>query len=107
LGGETIATSEETAPRRSTRVAAGIIGAFDAIAWLLLLVRYFRSDSNPTTANLDATVAWVTTILFAFTGAPALLLAIGGRAPRVALLLSLAFPTVFVALLVAVAYALA
>jgi hypothetical protein len=49
----------------------------------------------------------VTTILFAITGAPALLLAMRSRAPRAALLLALAFPTAFVALLVAVAYALA
>jgi hypothetical protein len=70
-------------------------------------VRHFWPGGDPATTGLDAAVALVTTILFAITGAPALLLAMRSRAPRAALLLALAFPTAFVALLVAVAYALA
>ena len=109
MGSRTIAPIEQISPprRKPIRLAAGIVGALDTAAWLFpASVTYYWSDSDPATKGLDEGAAGVTTILFAITAAPALLLAARGRAPRTALLLAIAFPTVFLALLVAVALAL-
>jgi hypothetical protein len=97
-----MATNEGPAPRGSTRVAAGIIGLFDAVAWLLIVGYYAWSDSDPATAGFDKAAAAVTTVLFALTGAPALGLAMRDRALHIAVLLALAFPTILVALLITV-----
>jgi hypothetical protein len=106
LGSEAIAKIERRTRRNSIRTAAGIIGAFDAVAWLLLAATYYWSDSEPATKDFDEAAAAVTTALFVVTGAPALVLAARARAPRAALILALGFPTVFLILLVAVAYTL-
>jgi hypothetical protein len=88
------------------RIAAGIIGAFDTVAWLFLLTTYFWSDGDPATRGWDAAAAGISTGLFATTAAPALALAALDRALRTALVLALAFPTIFVLLLLFVAYTL-
>jgi hypothetical protein len=89
-------------------MAAGIVGVVDAGAWLFLFVTYHWSDGDPATRGFDEAAAWIATILFAVAGAPALVLAVRGRAPRPALLLALGFPAVFaLLLLLAAVYALA
>jgi hypothetical protein len=100
-----MAMNEGPAPRSSTRVAAGIIGLFDAVAWLLIVGYYAWSDSDPATAGFDKAAALTTTVLFALTGAPAMGLAIRDRALHIAILLALAFPTILVLLLLAVIFA--
>jgi hypothetical protein len=95
-----------TGVRKPARIAAGIIGAFDGAAWLVLAIIYFWPGSDPATKGLDRAAAWATTILFVVTGAPALVLAVRGRAPRLALTLALAFPIVSLALLIVAVYAL-
>ena len=64
----------------------------------------FLSQSDPATKALDNFAGYAVTIVFLLTGAPALVLAWRNRAPRLALSLSLGFPTGFV-LLFAVAVA--
>ena len=61
----------------------------------------FFSEPDPATMGLDVAAGWTVTILFLVTGAPAFVLALLGRWPRVALALALAFPAGFVALFVA------
>jgi hypothetical protein len=102
-----IAASDKTAPRSSIHTAAGIISVFDAVASLLLFGAYYWLGGDPATAGFDAAAAVAATILFALTGAPALLLVARRRAPRTAVALALAFPVVLVVLLLAVAYKLA
>jgi hypothetical protein len=99
LGRTAIATTGARAARKSLRVAGAITGAFDTAAWLFLAGQYFWSGSDPATKGFDEGAGVAATVLFALTGAPALVLAWHSRAPRTALLLGLAFPAVFLGLL--------
>ena len=89
------------------RLAAIVVGLLDAVAWIVLALLTFQSGSDPATKGLDVAAGAVVTVLFLVTGAPALVLAYIGRAPRTALVLALAFPAVFVLLFVAVVIAFA
>jgi hypothetical protein len=96
-------TVQQATMRVHLRSAAAIIAALDAALWLYLAYGFFLSGGEPATAGLDRAGGGVVTVLFCLTGVPALLLAWRGRAPRAALLLALAFPTVFLSLLALVA----
>jgi hypothetical protein len=85
-------------------MAAFIIGGLDAAGWLLICAGTFFSQSDPATKGLDNFAGLAVTVVFLLTGVPALTLAWRNRAPRLALALSLGFPTAFV-LLFAVAVA--
>ncbi|MBI2714648.1 MAG: hypothetical protein HYX37_09350 [Rhizobiales bacterium] len=85
-------------------MAAFIIGGLDAAGWLLIYAGTFFSQSDPATKGLDNFAGLAVTVVFLLTGVPALALAWRNRAPRLALALSLGFPTGFV-LLFAVAVA--
>ncbi|MBI3704701.1 MAG: hypothetical protein HY244_12865 [Rhizobiales bacterium] len=88
----------------TARTAAFIVGGLDALGWLLVCVGTFFSQSDPATKGLDTFAGLAVSIVFLLTGVPALVLAWRNRAPRLALVLSLGFPTGFV-LLFAVAVA--
>ena len=66
----------------------------------------FWSGSDPATKGLDTAAGVAVTALFALTGAPALVLASIRRAPRTALTLALAFPSLLALLLAAAIVAL-
>lgn len=76
------------------RRATIIVGAVDAVAWALAAAATFMSGSDPATRGLDEAAGVIVTALFLVTAAPGLVLASLGRAPVVALVLVLAFPTV-------------
>jgi hypothetical protein len=84
----------------TVRMAALIIGALDAAAWLLICAGTFWSQSDPATKGLDNAAGYVVTALFLLTGAPALWLAWRQRVPRPALVLAIGFPAAFAALFV-------
>jgi hypothetical protein len=90
--------------RRTVTIAVGVL---DGIAWVLVAVATFLSGSDPATKGLDVAAGVAVTILFALTAVPALVLVRLRRAPRVALVLALAFPAVLALLLVAAIVALA
>jgi len=82
----------------SARMAVFIVGGLDALGWLLVCAATFFSQSDPATKALDNFAGFAVTVVFLLTGAPALVLAWRNRAPRLALALSLGFPTGFVLL---------
>ncbi len=88
----------------TARTATFVVGGLDALGWLLVCAGTFLSQSDPATKGLDTFAGFAVTVVFLLTGVPALALAWRNRAPRLALALSLAFPTGFV-LLFAVALA--
>jgi len=98
-----MATVQRATMRVHLRSAAAIIAALDAGLWLFLAYEFFLSGGDRATAGLDRAGGWVVTMLFGLTSVPALVLAWRDRAPRAALLLALAFPTVFLSLLALVA----
>ena len=89
------------------RTATIIICLVDAAAWAFLAFATFLSGSDAATKGLDEGAGLVVTALFLVTVAPALALALLGRAPTVALVLALAFPTAFAALFVVAVIAFA
>jgi hypothetical protein len=79
----------------SRRFVALFIGLLDAIAAVAAGYVYFFSNPEPATSGLDQGAGVIVTALFLVTGAPALVLAGMGRAPRTALILAFAFPAAF------------
>jgi hypothetical protein len=67
----------------------------------------FTSGSDAATKGLDQGAGLVVTALFLVTGAPALALALLGRAPVAALIFALAFPIAFAVAFVAAVIAFA
>ena len=82
----------------SARTAAFIVGGLDALGWLLVCAGTLFSQSDPATKGLDTFAGLAVSVVFLLTGVPALVLAWRNRAPRLALALSLGFPTGFVLL---------
>ena len=80
-----------------------VIAVLDAIGWGLAAFNLLITDGDPATRGLDQAGGYAITILFVLTGLPALVLALLNRAPHAALGLALAFPAVFLVLLVAAA----
>ncbi len=89
------------------RTATIIVCLVDAAAWVFIAVATFMSGSDAATKGLDQGAGLIVTALFLVTGVPALGLALLGRAPITALILSLAFPLAFAALFVAAVIAFA
>ena len=89
------------------RTATIIVGLVDAAGWAFVAFATFTSGSDAATKGLDEGAGLIVTALFLVTGAPALALALLGRAPTTALTLALAFPAAFAALFVAVVIAFA
>jgi hypothetical protein len=83
------------------------IGLVDGVVWAFVAFAAFSSGSDAATKGLDQGAGLVVTVLFLFTGAPALALAWFGRAPIAALMLALAFPIAFVVAFVAAVIAFA
>ena len=81
--------------------AALVIAILDSVAWPLIAGAMLLSGSDPATRGLDKFAALAVTVLYVVTGAPALVVLSKTWAPRVALVLALAFPAVFAALFVA------
>jgi hypothetical protein len=84
-----------------------IIGTLDTVAWLLVAVGTFLSQSDPATKGLDIFAGIVVTALFLLTGAPALFLAWRAIKLRAALALAIAFPAAFTVLFIGVVIAFA
>jgi len=82
------------------RAVALFIGALDALVWLLVSAGTFWSSSDPATIGLDKFAGIVVTVLFFLTTVPALALAWRGYKLKLALVLSLAFPSAFAVLFV-------
>ena len=82
----------------SARRAAFIVGGLDALGWLLVCAATFFSQSDPATKGLDTFAGLAVSVVFMLTGLPALALAWRNRAPRLALVLALGFPSGFVLL---------
>lgn len=78
--------------------AALVIGILDTVAWLLIAGAMLLSGSDAATRGLDKLAALAVTALYAVTGAPALAILWKTWAPRLALVLALAFPAGFVGL---------
>ena len=89
------------------RTATIIIGLVDAAVWALVAFAAFTSGSDAATKGLDQGAGLVVTALFLVTGAPALALALLGRAPVAALIFALAFPIAFAVAFVAAVIAFA
>ncbi len=83
------------------------VASVDVVGWLLVAVATFLSGSDPATKGLDNAAGLAVTALLLATGLPALVLALTGRAPRLALTLALAFPVVFAVLFVGAVVAFA
>lgn len=89
------------------RIATLIIGAFDMVAWVLLTMGTFLSQSDPATKDLDTLAGIVVTALFLLTGAPALVLAWRAIMLPLGLALAIAFPAAFAILFIGTVIALA
>jgi len=74
------------------RVATIVAALFDIAGWIFVAVATFLSGSDAATKGLDNVAGFAATALLLTTGVPALLLAVLGRAPRLVLILALAFP---------------
>jgi hypothetical protein len=96
-----------TCPRMNLRTATIIVCIVDTAAWIVVLFATIGSGSDAATKGLDQGAGLVVTALFLVTGAPALALTLLGRGPVTALVLSLAFPVLFAAVLVATVIAFA
>ena len=83
------------------RNATIIVCLVDAAVWIFVAFATFMSGSDAATKGLEEAAGLIVTALFLVTGAPALALALLGRAPITALVLALAFPVAFAALFVA------
>ena len=73
-----------------------------AALWLFVVFATFNSRSDPATSGLDEAAGYIVTALLLMTAAPALALAVFGRAPKTALELALAFPVFIAASFIAV-----
>ena len=89
------------------RTATIIVCLVDAAAWAFVAFATFTSESDAATKGLDQGAGLIVTALFLVTGAPALALALLGRAPIAALTLALAFPVAFAAAFIAAIIAFA
>jgi hypothetical protein len=89
------------------RTATIILCLVDAAAWAFVAFAAFASGSDAATKGLDQGAGLIVTALFLVTGAPALALALLGRAPITALTLALAFPVAIAAVFVAAVIAFA
>lgn len=78
------------------RPAAIVVGALDCVASAVIVLALLESGSDQATRGFDVAGVWVVLLLLLVTGIPALLLAWMKRAPRIALILALAFPVAFV-----------
>ena len=88
--------------RGAFRVAAFVICVLDAVGWACVAYATFLTQSDPATKGFDEAEGYVVTILFLGLSGPAFALALQDRAPKAALALALACPTIFLALLIAV-----
>ena len=87
------------------RFATIIVSILDFVAWVFTAFATFLSGSDQATKGLDNVAGMVVTALLLVTGAPALVLALKGRAPKTALTLALAFPATFAVLFIALVVA--
>jgi hypothetical protein len=92
--------------RMSIRAVAILVALLDHAIWLAVGAVTFFSGSDPATKSLDNLAGLAVTALFLATGAPALMLAATGRAPRLALTLSIVFPAAFAVLFIVAIFAL-
>ena len=84
------------------RIATIILALLDAIACALGVYAAFMPGSDKAAADLDVATGVVIALLYAMTGLPALVLALRGKAPRIALTLALAFPAAFACMFILV-----
>jgi len=84
------------------RIVTIIVSVLDFVAWIFIASATFLSGSDQATKGLDSVAGMAVTALILVTAAPALVLALKGRAPKTALTLALAFPFTFAVLFVAV-----
>jgi hypothetical protein len=89
------------------RSATLIMCLLDGAGWAVIALPMLHSGSDPATSGLDEAAGYTVTALLLITSAPALALVVFGRAPKTALTLALAFPTVFTALFIAAIIAFA
>ena len=89
------------------RTATIIVCLVDAAVWAVVAFASFTSQSDAATKGLDQVAGLIVTVLFILTGAPALALALLGRAPITALTLALVFPAAFAAAFIAAVIAFA
>ena len=87
------------------RFATIIASVLDFVAWIFIASATFLSGSDQATKGLDNVAGMAVTALLLVTGAPALVLALKGRAPKTALTLALAFPATFAVLFIALVVA--
>jgi hypothetical protein len=85
------------------RTVTIIIGFFGAVVCGIIVWASVTSTSDPATIGFDGAAGAMVALLFAVTGAPALVLSYFGKAPKTALTLAIAFPAVFALLFGAVA----
>jgi hypothetical protein len=93
--------------RMTVRSAAIVASCFAAALWSLAAVALFFSGSDPAAKGLDVAAGVVVTAVYLVTGAPAFVLALIGRSPRMALSLALAFPAACLLLYLAAVLAFA
>lgn len=89
---------------RTAVIAACVV---DTAIWVVVALAFLRSGSDPATKGLDETAGLFVTALYLVTAAPAIALAVLGRAPRVALALALGFLVVLAGAFVAAVVAFA
>ncbi|HZD92509.1 MAG TPA: hypothetical protein VE224_20640, partial [Pseudolabrys sp.] len=82
------------------RLTAIVIAVLDLFGLSLAAFNLLIADGDPATRGLDQLGGYSIALLFLLTGLPALVLAGVNRAPRVSLGLALAFPAMFLVLLV-------
>jgi hypothetical protein len=87
------------------RFATIIVSLLDLVAWVLAASATFLSGSDQATKGLDNVAGMAVPALVLVTGAPALVLALKQRAPKIALTLALAFPATFAVLFIAIVVA--
>jgi hypothetical protein len=89
----------------TVRLATIIVSLLDFVAWIFTASATFLSGSDQATKGLDNVAGMAVTALVLVTGAPALVLALKGRASKTALTLALAFPATFAVLFIALVVA--
>jgi hypothetical protein len=85
----------EGEPLEPLQVVATILGALDILSCALLIGYLLLWPDPPISRAIGMSPAVPAALLYAATGLPGIALALAGRAPRIALALTLAFPVAF------------
>jgi hypothetical protein len=82
-----------------------ILGLMDAVGWLALSVMSMMAQEDPALKGIGIRLIWLIAAMFLVTAAPGTALAYSGRAPRLSLIFTGAFPVMFMLIYAAISIA--